>query len=223
MFEQITVLVPTRGRVKRLRKMMESFRETSAGYAKLFFRVDDDDAETQKQLVGQSYIVGPRLNGYASLPWFFNQLAAASEGVLMLGNDDIVFKTPEWDLRILQEANKYPDGVFNFGVTTHNEQNFPLTIVSKKAVDVVGALFPDGIFWGDIFWRDVAAAFGRAIRLPSVEIDHEWAGFSPDQTFMAGDTVRRSDHMHHHQAAVDAAVEKLSANPAVRALREAKV
>src|SRR5262245_31870532 len=107
MFTSISVLVPTRGRVNRLTRLLDSFYATSTGRAELYFRVDEDDEETRRFLTDplDRVVVGPRLAGYGSLPTFFNELAAVAPGdLLMCGNDDMVFVTPEWDRLILDEA-----------------------------------------------------------------------------------------------------------------------
>ena len=209
MFTKVSVLVPTRQRLDRLRTMLASFHTTSSGAAELVFRVDDDDVPTQTLLTDYHQIIGPR-RGYGGLPEMLNELYAASSGdVLMCGNDDVVFKTPGWDAIILEWANRYPDAVFDFGVKTHNEANFPLATVSRRIADRVGFFFPPDLFWGDIFWRDVTSHFGRAIPLPEVEIDHDWVGFKPDQVFIDGEKVRRANHMALHEASVNDAIEKL--------------
>jgi glycosyltransferase involved in cell wall biosynthesis len=210
MFTKISVLVPTRKRLERLRTLIASFYATMDGRAKLIFRVDSDDAETQVMLKDESYVVGSRLEGYKSTPIFFNELYKASDGdVLMAGNDDMVFRTPGWDRLILEKANEYPDGLFDIGVSTHNEENFPFATISRRMANAVGCFFDPRFFWGDIFWRDVASRFDRAVRLPSVEIEHDWAGFNPDRVFTAGEYTRRADHSLHHAAAVNEAVAKL--------------
>lgn len=213
MFAKVSVLVPTRMRIDRLRLLLESFTRTTTGaLSELIFRIDDDDYQTYDFLSRQRHlaIVGPRLRGYGSIPEFFNEMAEFANGdVLMAGNDDMVFRTVGWDEVILSEANKYPDGVFDFGVRTHNEANFPFATVSKRMVDKVGFFFNPRLFWGDIFWRDVTSYFNRALSLPEVEIDHDWAGFRPDQVFADGEIVRRSGHMHLHGAEVAVAVEKM--------------
>lgn len=210
MFTKISVLVPTRQRLDRLRTMLDSFRGTSNGMAELVFRVDNDDLPSQEALVDYHPLIGPRKNGYGSLTEFLNELYAVAKGdVLMLGNDDMVFKTVGWDTLILEQANQYSDGVFDFGVKTHNEANFPFPTVSRQMCDRLGFFFNPKLFWGDIFWRDVASHFGRAISLPSVHIDHDWVGFRPDQVFTDGESYRRADHMQSHGAEVNDAVNKL--------------
>ena len=223
MFTKLSVLVPTRGRVERLKTLLASFDATTDGAAEFVFRVDDDDAETQHFLDDRrkivehiEMVVGPRLGGYESLPVFFNELWQYATGdVLMLGNDDMVFKTEGWAEKVLAAANCYPDGLFDIGVSTHNETHFPFSIVSAQAVQTIGGFCYPRVFWVDMFLRDVMAAFGRCVMLRSVRIDHDWAGNAPDDVFREGlrhKAVVEQDTTYgatRHQVAVDNAVQKL--------------
>jgi len=185
-FTKVSVLVPSRKRPDRLRKMLESFKQTNDGSAELVFRVDDDDLETAIIAASEHnvVVVGPRMQGYSSMSLFMNEAFAAARGdVLMCGNDDMVFKTPGWPALVLQAANEFPDGLFDIGVTTFNEDHYPFWTVSRAAAECLGFALDPRIFWGDIFWRDVMGAFGRCVKLPSVEIEHDWAGHAPDATF----------------------------------------
>lgn len=216
-FSKVSVLIPTRNRTHLLRNLLESYVATTGDdrdHTELLFRVDVDDVPTQEMLerAGYRMVLGERLGGYASLPQFFNELAAVAGGdVVMLGNDDIEFVTPGWASAILAAANQYPDGVFNIGVRTHNEGHFPLSTVSSAVVRRLGFIYDPRIFWGDIYLRDVMGQLGRQHLLPDVEIAHQWAGFSPDKTFLEGEAARRApgNHMAHHAQAVAEAVERL--------------
>jgi len=215
-FSKVSVLIPTRNRTHLLRALIDSYRRTTTDThsSELLFRVDNDDEQTRAVLQAEGFrmLVGPRLNGYASLPLFFNELAFVANGdVLMLGNDDIVFVTPGWAQLILEVANCYPDGVFNIGVRTHNEAHFPLSLVSSAVVKRLGFIYDPRIFWGDIYLRDVMGRLQRQHLLPDVEIRHDWAGHAPDQTFIEGEGARRApgNHMQYHEQAVSEAVEKL--------------
>lgn len=182
MFTKISVLIPTRYRIDRLRSMLASYEQTAVSGAELVFRVDDDDPETHAFLRDQNAVVGPHHHGYESMPLFFNEMLPAATGdVLLCGNDDMVFQTVGWPTLVLAAANAYPDGLFDLGVTTHNETHFPFSIVSRTVTERLGFLWDPRIFWGDIFLRDVMAAFGRSVRLPSVTIDHDWAGDETSQ------------------------------------------
>lgn len=220
-FSTVSVLIPTRGRPARLKTMLDSYLETTSWLnSELVFRCDDDDPETFAYLKSrllecpQRIIVGPRLGGYQSMPVFYNEMFAAATGdVLMCGNDDMVFKTPDWPTLLLNAANQYPDGVFDFGVDAPNETHYPFSVVSRIAAERLGFLWDPSIFWGDIYLRDVMGSLGRAMMLPSVTVDHEWAGRNPDRVFMESDkNITQRDPTYWegtHARAVAAAVEKL--------------
>lgn len=190
MYNRISVLVPTRRRLDRLDAMIRSYDQTTVGCAsrsELVFRVDEDDLDTQDYLALRSswrVHVGPRLNGYGSMPTFFNELYETSIGdVLMSANDDFVFRTPHWAEILLNKANEFPDGLFNLGVDTLNADHYPFGIVSRRAADALGFYWDPRVFWGDIYLRDVMAALNRCVMVPEVRIDHDWVGFRPDRTF----------------------------------------
>lgn len=217
MFTKVSVLVPTRKRLDRLRTMIDSFKRTNDGHAELVFRVDDDDPDTIDALAEHPTVIGPRLSGYRSMPTFFNEMLRVATGdVLMCGNDDMIFKTPGWPSLVLAAANAYPDGLFDLGVTTYNEDHYPFSIVSRAAADRLGFLWDPRVYWGDIFLRDVMGAFGRCIKLPSVEIEHDWVGHSPDAVFIEADqtSIYRTDPTYWegtHARAVGDAIERLRA------------
>src|SRR5678815_5124634 len=106
MFKKVSVLVPTRKGITRRQRLLASFDVTTPDRdsAEMVFRIDDDDYETAGLLSATPWtvVVGPRLQGYRSLPVFFEELRAVATGDLfMTGNDDKVFKTPSWLLQIV--------------------------------------------------------------------------------------------------------------------------
>lgn len=216
-FSKISVLVPTRRRPARLAAMIESYDRTEGGASELVFRIDDDDELSPAVLesAGRRVVVGKRLGGYASMAAFFNELYLASTGdVLMCGNDDMVFKTVGWDRLILDAANRFADGIFCFGTKTYNETHYPFAAISKFAADAMGYFWHPRVAWGDVFLRDVMAAFDRAAILDHVEIAHDWAGFAPDQTFNEenqNDIYRREPNYWPdvHERAVAESIAKL--------------
>ena len=217
MFTKISVLVPTRHRIARLRTLLSSFEATNDGRAEMVFRLDNDDQETHDLLTRHTnhrLVIGPRYNGYRSMAAFFNEMSQVATGdVLMLGNDDMVFKTPNWPRFVLKAANRYPDSLFNLGVRTFNEDHYPFSIVSRRAASYMGFLWDPRLVWGDLFLRDVMAAFERCVLLPSVEIEHDWIGNQPDQVFLDGDQGNAANwdatYWTKHHACVREAVAKL--------------
>lgn len=223
MFTKVSVLIPTRGRVQRLQTLIDSFNQTVRnGNAELVFKIDPDDQESANFLLTQAVttLTSPRGSGYLDMPQYFNDLADLATGdVLMCGNDDMVFRTDDWPSMILKAANCFPDGLFDLGVDTLNTQNYPFATVSKLVVDRLGFLWDPRVFWGDIFLRDVMMHFDRCVLLPGVQIDHDWAGFKPDKTYLdqlepgefTKDILRRQPNYWEtvHRGAVEEAVNKL--------------
>ena len=109
--------------------------------------------------------------------------AVAAGDILMCCNDDVEFRTPGWPQLLLDEANRYPDGVFNIGVDVGlNDEKFPFSVVSRRMVEAMGCLNDSRLLFSDIFLLDVAKAFGRAVRLNTVTVFHDWAGHGSDDT-----------------------------------------
>lgn len=214
MFASISVLVPTRKRPDNVDRLKASWRATVTGGAELLFRIDDDDVAGPSVVAPFRYVQGPRQHGYRSLPRFFEELRRVATGdLLMCGNDDMVFETPDWPQLVLAAANQYPDGIFDLGVETHNAKNFPFSIVSRRAVEAIGHLQDPRVFWGDVYLRDVMAHFSRAVRIPTVRVAHEWMGRTPDETFLDAKQGDRRNwdtaYWDLHRTAVADAVAKL--------------
>jgi hypothetical protein len=187
-YRKVSVLIPTRKRPTYLKSMLDSYHAsiTDPAMSEFVFRCDNDDIESVRQLAGFDWpiIVGPRRQGYKSLPSFYNEMVRLATGDLLIcGNDDMLFETKDWPRLIIQEANKYPDGIFNIGVSTGlNDEKFPFSIVSRQFVDKLGKINDERLLFSDIFLLDVAKHFHRAVVLRSVTFRHDWAGHGADQT-----------------------------------------
>ena len=181
-YKKISVLIATRNRVSFLSKMLESFKATidDPNQVEIVFRCDSDDKETIDLLCSTPHkiIIGPRNEGYKTLPAFYNEMARLATGdILMCCNDDVIFMTQNWPALIIEEAAKYPDGIFNLGVNVGlNDANFPFSIVSRKLVDILGFINDERLLFSDMFLLDVAKYFNRAIRMNTVTIFQDWAG-----------------------------------------------
>lgn len=182
----ISILVPTRNRLPRLKRMIDSVINTSCWENELIFRVDEDDVLTREWFEHRNYkvLIGPRKNGYASLPSFFNDMVKIAQGsIIMCCNDDAVFRTENWDEKIEAKAEQFPDGIYNIGVATKvNEQVFPFSIVSRRLTEILGFINDERLLYSDLFLRDVCNSFGRCIFMQDVVIEHDWAGRTPDKT-----------------------------------------
>jgi hypothetical protein len=177
----LSLLVPTRGHVvDRLQRLWRSLTVTieTQESVELIFRIDEDDEESAAFLATIDpkpvVLVGPRYDGYASLPRFYNEMVQhTTADLIMCGNDDMIFKTPEWAYLYRDVSDLYSDGVFCLGAYTYPTSAFPFSVVSRRMVDALGFLNDERLLYSDIFLRDVVArAGGRALLVPEVEIEH---------------------------------------------------
>ena len=220
----ISVLVPTRGRVDLLDKMLRSLVKTAEkpDLVEVVFRVDYDDAETigylnaqqpwLSVLNGTPCVLGPHLNGYATLPIMINEAARLSTSdLLIVINDDVEFKTKGWDRRLNEEAAKFPDGIFNIGVdTVNNNPNFVFPCQSRRQVELFGFFYDPRLIYTDIWLRDALGPLGKLHRVPDVVIEHQWAGMSTEQR-QAVHTVRTRDYQELYERCVNEAKQKAQA------------
>src|SRR5262245_29639864 len=101
----ISILLPTRGRVRLLDHMLRTVYATvsSIDNVEIITRVDDDDLETLEYLkrrAGVKCVCKPRV-GYALNAQMVNECAAEATGdLLLVANDDLEFQTPGWDLTL---------------------------------------------------------------------------------------------------------------------------
>ena len=236
-YSKVSVLVPTRRRIEYLKRMLKSYHETIANpyNSEFVFRVDSDDMETAEFLatVGWPVIIGERKQGYKSLPGFYNEMVGQATGdIFVCGNDDMIFETADWPRLIIEEANKYPDGIFNIGVNTDlNDENYPFSIVSRQLVERLGRINDERLLFSDIYLLDIARHFDRAIRLRTVTIRHDWAGHTNDPTRRDGSQHEYNDvwdqkpgfwsedYRRRHNAVVDEAIGKLDPTDDSRAER----
>lgn len=181
----ISVVAAVRERTGLLARMLDSLEATAAQSVEVVLRCDFDDAQMLDYLRARSrhtFIVGPRVSGYASLPAFANEAARLSRGDLVLVvNDDAEFQTDGWDTKLLNHAAQYPDGLFVLGVETLNAKNFVFPCVSRKHIELFGGVFDERVIYADIWTRDIYQPFNRAIRVRDVHVSHHWRGMSDDQ------------------------------------------
>jgi hypothetical protein len=112
----ISILIPTRKRRDGFIRAMHSGIETAVDPLSLEFvaYVDDDDdsyreiAKHYDPMVKLVFVKGPRI----VLSNMWNKCAEAAHGdILMLGNDDIVFRTHGWDQQVVTEIAKFQDRI----------------------------------------------------------------------------------------------------------------
>jgi hypothetical protein len=143
----VSVLLPTRGRVDKLRSSLDSLENTvmNPENVEVLIKVDDDDIETINYVDSMTRkfrfekIVGPRGGGYSELHNMYNRLCAHSRGrFLFLWNDDALMLTPCWDVELIQ----HDDGKLCYVISGVNDvrgtDSFLFPIVHRKWYELTG-------------------------------------------------------------------------------------
>lgn len=144
-----SLLLPTRGRVPLVQRLLDSVVETSTDLRRMevVLYVDEDDQESRKishSKLRLFKIVGKPGETMGSMN---HDCYEASHGRhLMLINDDAVFRTPGWDTRILETADRFPDGItLIYGDDLDQGEAVPtFPIVSRIVCELLGELCPRG-------------------------------------------------------------------------------
>lgn len=198
----IAFLAPSRGRPEWMLRFADSLLATTAKpeRVELLIYVDDNDPkryEYQYRMQARSQ----DLRAFRKMPLFItepiglprstNLLAFQTDAeVLIMASDDIVMRTKNWDLRMDEEAQKYPDGIYCmwFDDGHYREKLCTFPIVSRRWADTLGYLYPPMFerLYCDQYVMDVARRLGRLNYIPDVLMEHlHWSyGKSEiDETF----------------------------------------
>jgi hypothetical protein len=205
----ISLLAPTRNRVKEFKRMMESVYQTSTTPIEILTYVDEDDYSynfgdsefwpNRNSPIAASVMTGPRL----VMSDYWNQLARRASGdILMLAADDIVFITPGWSEMIEEAFADCPDKI----LCVHGDDLGPngktfatLPLVSRRWVETVGYFTPPGFSgdFSDTWLNDVADMIGRKKFLPYTT-DHRHHIYNKaeyDATYREKDERQKRDNL----------------------------
>ena len=157
----ISILLPTRKRPEKLQRLVTSLRETSSVFPEIVVYIDDDDIESAEKAktLDIKYIIGPKL----VFSDYWNKCYEQCVGdILMMAADDVIFKTPGWDVMVEEEFAKWPDKI----VLVHgNDIGNDLQIASypflhRRWAEVVGYFSPPYFVSGGCdVWINAVAKF----------------------------------------------------------------
>lgn len=180
----ISLLLPTRGRAALVQRLFESLIQTTADLRGLevVLYIDEDDSASHK-ISSPAFplikLVGPPGMTMGSMN---RACYDASHGrYVMLINDDVIFRTPDWDTQVIETFNCFPDDI---GLVYGNDLDqgaaiptFP--IISRTVCDVLGEICPRGyknlhieshLF--DVFKQLVRLGYDRVRYLEDVVFEH---------------------------------------------------
>jgi glycosyltransferase involved in cell wall biosynthesis len=180
----LSLIVPTRGLIDSLRRFIESVATTAYHPERIevILVVDSDDKESLDVVdyrLNTRYAIGPpgRTMGELNNAGY----EAASADYVMLLNDDVIIRTPGWDVTILNCFNRFPDPfvLVHVNDTLIREHLCTFPVVSRSFCERAGSICPSEYIRyriddhiEDIF--NLVAVLGerRTVYLPDVVFEH---------------------------------------------------
>ena len=173
----ISILTPTRGRPDNVMRLVNSALSTAKfpDQVELLFYVDSDDDSFPSEIESANVRVvrGPRM----WLSVLQNILYANCRGeIVMYSGDDLVFKTQDWDQKVINAIDRYPDKlalVYPNDLATHGESMAIHGFLHRNWIDAVGSwVAPGRGSLYDLWHTEVARKLGRLEYLKDVHIAH---------------------------------------------------
>lgn len=231
MTKNISILTPTRERPDKALRMLQSavISSSQQDLLKVMFYIDQDDKMLQQYyndlklgpfggnveiIVGERQPLGKCWNKMAMEDSKIN-----NDGILMMGNDDIVFKIYGWDNNVRQWDNRFTDNIYVLypdDSTGQGKCTFP--IVSRKFVDILGYFAPEmfEFLCHDTYLEMIGRKIGRLTRMNDVVIEHLHFAFGKskyDETYAYwrknGATQRDVQLLSKLYDVIDAEADKL--------------
>lgn len=140
--KELTLLFPTRGRPQQFVRAVNSALENAD--VKVLAYVDEDDPKLEEYTWGERkthLMVGPRLGTAKSIK---KLVEACDTEWMMLGADDIVFETPNWDQKLINLIPKDKVGI-SFGEDKYERQCNHF-VFHRRLYELTG-------LWPDVFWH----------------------------------------------------------------------
>ena len=183
----ISILCPSRERPKNLERFLININEYSSKHSRieLVVYVDNDDPllssysniynnyQKSDNKINYKLLIGEPKS--VSKSW--NDIAKIANGdIFIMGNDDCIFETKNWDKILDKEVAKFPDKIFvmwfNDGLRAHMYGDFP--IVSRQWYNVLGYFTP-GCFefiFNDTWIIDIGRRVKRLHYIKKVKLTH---------------------------------------------------
>ncbi len=221
---KISILVPTRGRVSNIKRLIESVYNTvnNINNIELAFYVDTDDVvtvnffEEEKSKKQFTHLIDTKIIIQDRQPTFGetnNVLYRNSKHeIMMLAADDVVFRTKNWDVLIIEEFKKQPDMlqlVFGYDGIQPPGTLATHSFISRKSADILGYATPSdfGYNYADNWMTELYRQINRLVYLP-IYFEHAHWGVGKaeyDETYRKG-----SDAPHSNSIAIWEDKERLA-------------
>jgi glycosyltransferase involved in cell wall biosynthesis len=181
---KISVIFPTRKRIKAVKEVIESIEQTCDNFDNVEICIyhDIDDIETKEFLddLSKTYknlkytTTSDNIN--LSEMWNYAYSTLATGDIIMLCADDVRFRTKSWDTTVINVFNHFDDKLVlvygNDGIQGENLATLPF--VHRKWIEVSKFWLPPYFVsdYVDLWLYEVASALGRKIYLNDVYTEH---------------------------------------------------
>lgn len=196
-YRPLVMLVPSRGRPQNVVHLMDAWRNTASGDARLVVAVDDDDPaiddykrvaqnaataawyderRPEHQRLGMNFaefVFGPRLRLGGTLNKLAGEIAPTCFAVGFLG-DDHRPRSQGWDKRFMDELFGLGTGLV-YGNDLYQGANLPTAVaMTSDVVTTLGYMVPPGLthMYIDDAWKAIGQAIYRLSYLDDVIIEH---------------------------------------------------
>jgi len=183
---KIAILVPTRERMNNRLTLLFSILTTVSDInnVKIYYGVDKDDPTLQTikkvaSAIPSLQIIEIENNGqFLGLGKLWNILTEqSSEEIISMIGDDMVFKTKDWDLKIIQEfESMQTDNIkaVHCNDDCHGAKLAVNLFCHRKYAEVLGRFMREEfkINWVDQWLHQVFSAFGRLVYRGDIMIEH---------------------------------------------------
>ena len=188
MSKVISILTPTRQRPNRLSEfIMSVYQHTDEkNRVELLMYVDRDDP-TKDQYLDFFEHCQTEFQDFLRIHFVFGESKSVSKSwndlyersvgdIIIMGNDDLIYRTPSWDRMVELESNIFEDDIYcmwmDDRINRENHCAFP--IVSRKWCETLGYFTP-GVFhfgYNDTWVFDIAKQVDRCRFLGGVIGEH---------------------------------------------------
>jgi len=201
----LTVIVPTRGRVNSSIRLLKAFRETVRADTELIFVISADDnlhddyywALTQAG--GKAITVDVRKRGVvAPLNAGFEALNASLGYAVGFMGDDHLPKTLGWDTELLNDLRGMKTGIAYGNDLLQGEAMATAVVMTSDIPKTLGYMTPPELehYCGDLVWLDWGKGIDRLVYRDEVFIEHLHPAHgkaSQDATYSRSDGLLTSD------------------------------
>lgn len=174
----VSLLCPTRGRPNLFARMVESASRLAREPLEILAYVDADDAAIHEYTIRFGSLIQVGAPVRVGQAW--NALAVKATGqFLMMANDDLIFRTENWDVILEHFAESLPgDGIYvlycDDGAGGNPQDRCAFPIVSRAFYNALGYYVPEhfNFLYHDTWLGEVGKLAGRLFYVPDICIEH---------------------------------------------------